>query len=68
MARHARLALPEDLRQFADRQLHHPQQREDAQPRRVGQRLEAVGKRKGCESRVKDIKISLYASIQCLTK
>ena len=46
VARHARLALPEHLRQLADRQLHQPQQRDDAQPGRVGKRLEAVGKRK----------------------
>ena len=46
MARNARLALAEHLRQFADRQLHQPQQREDAQPRRVGKRLESIGKRK----------------------
>ena len=44
MARYARLALAEQLRQFADRQLHRPQQRQDAQPRRVGQRLEKRGK------------------------
>ena len=45
VARHARLALPEHLRQFADRQLHHPQQRQDAQPGRIGKRLETIGKR-----------------------
>ena len=45
MARDSRLALPEHLRQLADRQLHQPQQREDAQPRRVGKRLETVGER-----------------------
>ena len=46
MARDARLALAEHLRQLADRQLHQPQQREDAQPRRIGQRLESIGERK----------------------
>ena len=49
VARHARLALPEHLRQLADRQLHQPQQRDDAQPRRVGKRLESIGKRE-CRS------------------
>ena len=29
-----------------DRQLHQPQQRDDAQPRRIGKRLESIGKRK----------------------
>ena len=42
----ARLALPEHLRKLADRQLHQPQKHEDAQPSRIGERLEAVGKRK----------------------
>ena len=46
MARHAGLALAEHLRKFADRQLHDPQQREDPQPRRVGERLETIGERK----------------------
>ena len=43
MARNARLALPEQLGKLADRQLHRPQQRQDAQPRRIGQRLEKRG-------------------------
>ena len=60
MARHSRLALAEHQRQFADRQLHPPQQREDAQPGGVGKRLEAVGEREASTSRDKDIKISLY--------
>ncbi len=46
MARHPRLALAENLGQLADRQLHPPQQREDPQPGRIGQRLEQVGKGK----------------------
>ena len=46
VARNARLALAEHLRELADRQLHSPQQREDAQPGRVGERLEQVGKGK----------------------
>ena len=46
MARNARLALAEHLRQLADRQLHQPQQRDDAQPRRIGKRLESIGERK----------------------
>ena len=48
MARHARLALPEELRQFADRQFHRSQQREDAQPAGIGERLEKRGKRGEC--------------------
>ena len=40
MARNARLALAKQLRQLADRQLHGAQQRKDAQPRWVGERLE----------------------------
>ena len=44
MARHPGLALPQHLGQFADGQLHRAQQRQDAQPRRVGQRLEKRGK------------------------
>ena len=47
MARDARLALPEHLRQLAHRQLHQPQQHHDAQPGRVGERLESIGERKG---------------------
>ena len=43
MARNPGLALAEQLGQFADRQLHRPQQRKDAQPRRIGQRLEKRG-------------------------
>ena len=46
MARDARLALPEDLRQLSDRQLHQPKQRDDAQPGRIGECLESVGERK----------------------
>ena len=45
MARHARLALPEHLRELADGQLHRPQQRQDAQPAGIGKRLEK--RRKG---------------------
>ena len=40
VARDARLALPEHLGELADRQLHRPQQREDAQPVGIGKRLE----------------------------
>ena len=43
VARDARLALAKDLRQLAHRQLHLPEQREDAQPGRVGERLEMIG-------------------------
>ena len=50
MARNARLALPEHLRQLTHRQLHQPQQRDDAQPGRVGKRLETVGERKCSQS------------------
>ena len=46
VARDARLALPQDLRELANRKLHQPQERDDAQPGRVGKRLEAIGKRK----------------------
>ena len=46
VARHARLALAEHLRELADRQFHRPQQRDDAQPRRIGKRLEQVGQGK----------------------
>ena len=45
VARDPRLALPEHLRELADRQLHRPEQREDAQPRRVGEGLKKVGER-----------------------
>ena len=45
MARNPRLALSQDLRQLAHRQLDQPEQRDDAQPRRVGKRLETVGER-----------------------
>ena len=44
VSRYAWLALAQHLRQFADRQLHRPQQCQYAQPRRVGQRLEKRGK------------------------
>jgi hypothetical protein len=47
MSRHAWLALTEHLRQLADRQFHHAQQRHDAQPRWVGKRLESICKRQG---------------------
>src|SRR5262245_19466189 len=43
MSRNARLALPQKLRQFADGQLHSTQQRQDAQPCGVCQRLEKGG-------------------------
>jgi hypothetical protein len=44
VARHAGLALAKYLGEFADRKLHRAQQRNDAQPGRIGKRLEAVGK------------------------
>ena len=47
-----------------DRQLHQPQQGDDAQPRRVGERLESISKRKSWQSLDKDIKISLYGQIR----
>ena len=43
VARDARLALPEHLRELADRKLHRAQQRQDAKPRRIGQSGEDVG-------------------------
>ena len=42
MPRHARLALVEHDRQFADRQLHLAQQGDDSQPRRIRQGAENV--------------------------
>ena len=42
MARHARLALVEHDRQFADRQLHLAQKRDDSQSRRVREGTENV--------------------------
>ncbi len=55
MAADARLALPEHLCQFADRQLHRPQQREDAQAGAVGERAEYVEGEASCRIRYKDI-------------
>jgi hypothetical protein len=46
VARYTRLALSEHLRKLADGKLHQAQQRDDAQARRIGKRLDAVGKRK----------------------
>ena len=43
MTRHARLALAQQLGKLPDRQFHRTQQRKDAQPRRIGQRLEQRG-------------------------
>jgi hypothetical protein len=48
MPRHSRLTLAKHLRQFADGQFHQPQERDDAQPRRIGKCLESVGKRECC--------------------
>ena len=48
MARDPRLALAEHLRELADGKLHQPQKHQDAQPRRIGERLESVGERKCC--------------------
>ena len=45
MTRYPRLALAEDQRQLADRQLHDPQQRQDPYPRRIGEGLEEIGER-----------------------
>ena len=47
VARDTRLALPKDLGELADRQFHNPEQRQDAQPRWVGKRLNSIGERKG---------------------
>jgi len=46
VARDSGLALAENLGEFADRQFHDPQQRDDPQPGRIGERLEPVGERK----------------------
>ena len=70
VARDPGLALAEHLRQFADRQFHRPQERDNAQPRRVGKRLKKLGQgqvprrlRDGFERHSpKDIKNSLYPS------
>ena len=43
VARDARLALAQHVRQFADRQFHIAQERQDADPRRIGKRLEKIG-------------------------
>ena len=51
---------PSTCAKLADRQLHDPQQGEDAQPRRVGERLEIDRRAEELQSRDKDIKISLY--------
>src|SRR4030095_2711845 len=48
VARNARLTLAKHLRKLADRKLHDSQQREDAQPRRIGQRLKVISQRKKC--------------------
>ena len=56
MARDAGLALPENLRDFADRQLHRAKQAHDPEPGRIGKGAEEVfGSH--CEE---DIKIFLY--------
>ena len=46
MPRNTRLALAENLRQLAHRQLHQPQQRDDPQAGRIGKRLDSIGERK----------------------
>ena len=46
VARDARLALSQNMGQLANRKLHNPQQRDDAQPGGIGKRLEAIGERK----------------------
>ena len=47
VARHARLALPKHLRQFANRQFHVAKQRQDAQPAGIGKRLKYIGEGQG---------------------
>jgi hypothetical protein len=42
MARDARLALAEHLREFAHRKLHRPQQPRNAQAGRIGESLEDI--------------------------
>ena len=46
VARDTGLALPENMGELADRKLHDPQERNHAQARRIGKRLESIGKRK----------------------
>jgi hypothetical protein len=43
MPGNAWLTLSKDLRQLSDGQLHQPQQHDDTQPGRIGERLESVG-------------------------
>ena len=43
MTRNAGLALSQHLGQLTDRQLHQPEQRDDAQPGGIGERLESIG-------------------------
>jgi hypothetical protein len=43
--RNPRLALPKHLRELAHRELHYPKERDDPEARRIGERLESVGKR-----------------------
>jgi len=45
MAGHARLALPDDLRNLANRKLHRPQKAENAQSRGVSQSAKNVERR-----------------------
>ena len=55
MARDARLALPQHLRELTDRQFHRAQQRENAQPRRIRQRAEDVESDRHDGKRYRDI-------------
>ena len=48
-----RLALAENLSEFADRQLHQSQERNDAQPGRIGKGLEAIGQRERCTHEIR---------------
>lgn len=57
MARNARLALLQNLCEFADRKVDCAQQDEDAQPRRIGKGAQKIEQASHDET---DIKISLY--------
>src|SRR3546814_11862520 len=59
MPRHARLALAQNLRKLAHRQLHGTKQRHDPEPRRVRQRGEDVDDDRHAVSTHKEVFISM---------
>jgi len=52
MPRYSGLALAKHLSKFADRQFHQPEERKDAQPRGIGERLESIRKWKCCSHQI----------------